>query len=183
MPGVLKLTALAALLFLEGCGRKSYVTDKPVAEVHRILSQRDELPPVFGGNDPDHHMETADPQAVSWVLTIKGDDFMRFVATLEPRGPTKTAVELAVRPGPKFEKRVNEHPQIRDFYLAAMREQVESKLEDREYDMTRTYGAMGRAIAANMGQIARDAEAAGEAARKREKDNIRKAYEREAAGE
>lgn len=108
---------------------------------------------------------------------------MRFVATLEPRGPTKTAVELAVRPGPKFEKRVDEHPQIRDFYLAAMREQVESKLEDREYDMTRTYGAMGRAIAANMGQIARDAEAAGEAARKREKDNIRKAYEREAAGE
>lgn len=183
MPGVLKLAALTALLLLGACGRKSYVADKPIAEVHRILSQSDELPPVFGGNDPDHHLETADPQAVAWVLTIKDDEFMRFVATLEPRSATKTAVELAVRPGPKFEKRVNEHPQIRDFYLAAMREQVESKLEDREYDMTRTYGAMGRALAANIGQFARNAEAAAEAERKRKKDNIGNAYPREAASE
>lgn len=174
------LAGLAALLLLEACGPKTYVAEKPLAEVHRILAQRDELPPVFGGNDPDHHMETADPKAVTWVLSIKGDEFMRFVAKLEPEGPTKTAVQLAVHSGPKFEARINEHPEVRDFYLSAMWEQVESKLENREYDITRTYGALGTAVAANMGQMVRNRDPADQAHHHGENDA---ASGREAASE
>ena len=173
----------AALLMLSACGQKGYVSERPMSEVHDLLAGADDLPPVFGSADPDLRMETADPKAVSWVLSQKGEEIMRFVATLAPEGDRKTSVDLTVKSPPMIEKRLSDNPQIRDLYLAAMREQVESTLESRAYDMTRIYPALGKAMSANIGNISRDVEAAAEADRKREEDNIRKAYAREAAGE
>ena len=180
----LALSVTVAVLLLAACGQSPTITaEKPVDEVHDLLAGADELPPVFGSDEPDLRMLTADPNAVSWVLSTRGQEVMRFVATLTPDGPSKTKVDLAVQAPPKFEKRLEENASVRDFYLAAMREQVESTLEGRPYDLSRTYGAMQKAVAANIGNITRNMEAAGAAGRKRDEDNVRKAYEREAAGE
>jgi len=183
MRRLVALAGLMSLLLLGACGQRAIVSEKPLTEVHALLAGADELPPVFGSAEPDLRMETEDPNAVSWVLSTKGEEVMRFVATLTPDGPTKTSVDLAVKAPPKFEKRLNDNASVRDFYLTAMREQVESTLEGRPYDVTRTYAAMQKAVAANIGNISRDMEAAAAADHKREADNMRKAYEREAAGE
>lgn len=180
--------SLLGLLFLAACDDRnpSIVAERPLPEVHSLLATSDELPPVFGGDEPDLRMETADSKAVAWVLSVKNDEIMRFVATLSPRGERKTTVEIAVQAPPKFEKRLHENAAVRDFYLAAMREQVAATLEARPFDLTRTYPQMQKAIRANIGNIgniAASAEAAAEASRKREKENIQRAYAREAAGE
>lgn len=176
---------VGALLVLSGCGQGSSIrAEKPIAEVHSILAALDELPPVFGGNDPDVRVDAGDPKSVTWVLSIEREEMMSFVANLEASGDAETSVRMAVKPGlPKFEKRLNENPEIRDFYLSAMTEQVASTLQDRPFDLTRTSGAMRKAIVANMGNMIKDVEAADAEAQKRERDNIRRAYEREAAGE
>jgi hypothetical protein len=183
MRGLCLSLGLVALLLLGACGRNSIVAERPVSEVHELLAGADELPPVFGSDEPDLRMDTVDPNAVAWVLSVKNEELMRFVATLTPDGDKKTLVDVSVRAAPEIEKRLNDNASIRDFYLAAMREQVEATLEGREFDVSRTYPAMQKAMAANIGNIARSANEAAEADRKRDEDNIRKAYAREAAGE
>ena len=64
-----------------------------------------------------------------------------------------------------------------------MHEQVASTLEARPFDLTRTYPQMQKAIRANIGNIAASAEAAAQADQKRSRENIERAYAREAAGE
>ena len=108
---------------------------------------------------------------------------MRFVATLAPEGERRTSVDLMVQAPPKFEKRLDDNAAVRNFYLAAMREQVASTLEGRPFDLTHTYPHTQKAIAANIGNFAARAEAASEASRKRETENIERAYATEAAGQ
>ena len=178
------VAGVLALLLLGACGRdQSIVAERPMSEVHGLLAAADELPPVFGSDEPDLRMETADPKAVAWILSVKNHEVMRFVATLSPEGERKTAVEIAVQAPPKSEKWLNENAAVRDFYLAAMREQVASTLEARSFDLTRTYPQMQKAVRANIGNIAASAEAAAAADRKQARVNIERAYAREAAGE
>ena len=184
MSRVFAVAGVLTLLLLGACGRnQSIVAERPMSEVHGLLAATDELPPVFGSDEPDVRMETADPKAVAWVLSAKNDEIMRFVATLAPQGEGKTTVEIALQAPPKSEKWLNDNASVRDFYLAAMREQVASTLEARPFDLTRTYPQMQKAIRANIGNVVASADAAAEAGRKREKENIERAYAREAAGE
>ena len=173
-----------SFLLLGACGRhQSIVADRSISEVRSVLAATDELPPVFGSDEPDLRMDTADPNAVAWILSVKNEEIMRFVATLASEGEHRTSVDLSVQAPPKFEKRLNDNAAVRDFYLAAMREQVASALEGRPFDLMRTYPQMRKAIAANIGNIVASADAAAEAGRKRDKENIERAYAREAAGE
>ncbi len=184
MRALLAIGGVLALLLVGACGRdQSIVADRPMSEVHSLIAGADELPPVFGTDEPDLRMDTADPNAVAWILSVKNQEIMRFVATLSPEGERKTSIDLAVQAPPKFEKRLADNAAVRDFYLAAMREQVASTLEGRPFDLTHTYPHMQKAIAANIGNIAASAEAAAEASRKRERENIERAYATEAAGQ
>jgi hypothetical protein len=182
--GLPAIAGLLALLLLGACGRnQSIVAERPMSEVHSLLAAADELPPVFGTDEPDLRMDTADPKVVAWILSVKNQEIMRFIATLVPDGERRTSVDLTVQAPPKFEKRLNDNAAVRDFYLSAMREQVASILEDRPFDLTHTYPQMQKAIAANIGNITASAEAAAEASRKRERENIERAYATEAAGQ
>ena len=176
----LALPALLGVLLLASCGQRSIVAERPVSAVYELLAAADELPPVFGSHEPDLRMEAGDPKAVAWVLSQKGEEVMRFVATLTAEGEKRTSIDLAVKAPPKFEKRLNDNAAIRDFYVAAMHEQVESTLEGRPYDVSRTYGAMQKAIAANMGNMMRRMDGAAEADQKPREDNIRNADARTA---
>lgn len=179
------LFAALALLCLSACGKDRAVYPGTVEEVHSVLAEIDELPPVFGSNEPDHHIDTTDPSAVAWVLTKDSSEIMRFTAKLEPADQAKTRVTVELTaptdsPYGDVDQKLKEHKEVGDLYLTAMREQIGSKLEGRPFDITRTYGALAAATAANIGNISREMDAAAEADQKREEQNIRKAYADEA---
>jgi hypothetical protein len=178
---------LLALLFIGACSDRGKVYPRSLDDVHAVLAGINELPPVFGSDEPDLSIDSTDPSAVVWVLRKDGSEAMRFVAKLESTGQTSTRVSLdllAPTEGPfgNVEQRLKDHSEIKDLYLVAMDEQIASRLENRAFDATKTMAATLKAGAANAGMIANQMEAAGEAARKRDDENIRKAYADEAAG-
>jgi hypothetical protein len=151
--------------------------------MHEVLEEADELPPVFGEAAPDLSMDTADPSHVSWIVSLKGSEIMRYVADLEPAGDHSTRVTLHLEGAtPDVRERMKAHPEIRNLYLVAMREEIDSTFEERPFDITRTYGALTAATAANIGNISRQMDAAAEADHKRDEANIRKAYADEGRG-
>jgi hypothetical protein len=185
---IFTIAATFALLFLGACGKDGTVYPGSVEDVHSVLADIDELPPVFGGNEPDHHMDSSDPKAISWIMSKEGSELMRFTATLQPEEPSKTRVTVTVSaptegPYGNMDQRLKEHNEIRDLYVTAMTEQVAAKLEGREFDITRIYGALATATAANIGSISRQMDGVAEADSKRDEANIRKAYADEAAGQ
>ena len=184
---ILAIAAALTLLCLSACGKDGVVYPRSVEDVHTVLADTDELPPVFGSNEPDHSVDSSDPKAVVWILSKNGSEVMRFVATLQPEEPNKTRVIVTVTaptegPYGNMDQRLKDNKAIRNLYLTAMNEQVASRLENRPFDMSKTYGALAAATAANIGNISRQMDAAGDAARKRDEANIRKAYADEAAG-
>src|SRR4051812_9574565 len=151
---------LALCAALAACGPQGKVYPEPEAKLHDELSKVDELPPVFGESDPDLRVESSDPGSVSWVVSLDGSEVMRFVARLEPKGDQATRMNLdlvgatSTRHG-DVQARMDTHPEIRRLYLVAMGEQIDSMLEHRTFDITKTYGALAAATAANIGTISR----------------------------
>jgi hypothetical protein len=154
----LRIAAAALCLLLAGCG-SGKLYPKPFDYMHQTLVEVDDLPPVFGSAAPDLSMDTSDPNTVQWIVNVHGSEAMRFVAKLQPEGEKSTRMALdlvGVRSGENgdVEKRLEDHPELKRLYLVAMTEQIESKLEERPFDITRTYGALMAAAAANAGAIA-----------------------------
>ena len=180
---------VAFCLCLAGCGGngRGTVYQKPLTEMHDALAEVNDLPPVFGSNVPDLSMDTSDPSSVAWIVNLHGSEVMRFVATLQPEGNSSTRMVLdlvGVTSGSSGDvaKRLKDHPELKRLYLVAMTEEIDSTLEKRAYDMSRTYPALMAATAANVGEISKRMDEAAAADRKRDEDNIRKAYADEAAG-
>ena len=185
---IFAFAAALALLCLSACGKQGTVYERPLEEVHTMLADIDELPPVFGSNEPDHHMDSSDPNAVAWILTKDDSEIMRFTAELAPEGQAKTRVTVTATaptesPYGNMAQRLADHKEIGDLYVTAMTEQIAARLEGRPFDITKTYGAMFNATRANIGAISREMDAGAEADHKREADNIRRAYAEEAAGQ
>jgi hypothetical protein len=185
---MIRACILAALTFCLGaCGGGGKVYPTTLNHMHEVLAEVDELPPVFGEAAPDVSVESSDPKQVRWIVTLDGSELMRFVAELEPAGDHATQMTLhltGATTGSRgdVQARMQQHPEIRNLYLVAMREEIESKLEERPFDITRTYGALSAATAANIGNISRQMDAVAEADRKRDEANIRKAYADEGSG-
>jgi hypothetical protein len=153
----LQCLAAALCLLLAGCG-SGKVYPKPFAYMHQVLVEVDDLPPVFGSAAPELSMDTSDPNVVVWIANIHGSEAMRFVAKLQPEGEKSTRMVLDLVGAQSgelgdVEKRLEAHPEVKRLYLVAMTEQIESKLEERPFDITRTYGAMMAAAAVNVGAI------------------------------
>jgi len=185
---MIRTCVLAALtLCLAACGGAGKVYPTTLDHMHEVLAEVDELPPVFGEAAPDVSVESSDPNQVRWLVTLDGSELMRFTADLEPAGDHATRMTLHLTGATSgsrgnVQARMQEHPEIRNLYLVAMREEIEAKLEERPFDITRTYGALTAATAANIGNISRQMDAAAEAGRKRDEANIRKAYANEGSG-
>lgn len=156
---LLHVLSAALCLSLASCGGAAgKVYAKPVAYMHEALSEVDELPPVFGSSAPSLSMDTSDPLSVTWIVSLQGSEIMRFVGRLQPEGDKSTRLALSligVTSGAKgnVQERLDKHPEVKRLYLVAMTEQIESKLEERPFDITRTYGALVTATAANIGAI------------------------------
>ena len=172
----LQVFAAALCLFLAGCGNGK-VYPKPLTSMHQALAEVDDLPPVFGSAAPELSRDTSEPSAVTWIVIVRGSEIMRFVAKLQPvdEQSTRMALDLVGVTGGahgNVQKRLEEEPEIKKLYLVAMTEQIESSLEDRPFDITRTYGALMAAAGANLGSISQSADAAADAGRKRREENI-----------
>lgn len=153
-----RFCAAIGLLCLAACG-SGKLYPKPQSYMHQALSEIDELPPVFGSDAPKLVMDTADPAVVAWLVDVDGSELMRFVATLQPESAKATRLKLdliGATNGPRgnIQQRLQAHPEIKRLYLAAMQEEIDAKLEERPFDITRTYPALAAASAVNMGAIA-----------------------------
>jgi hypothetical protein len=158
-----------------------------------VAEARDRLlhigPPsfLFGQSDPDVEAERVSDSEIAWIVRMRGTELMRYVAQLSPAGERSTHVTLTLRGATQgrfgnVEQRLSQNGTIRDLHLAAMQERVASRLERRQFELRRLYPAMARATAANMTLISDQMERAGEQAQRRDRQNIEKAYRREAAG-
>jgi hypothetical protein len=180
------IIAAALCLFLTACG-DGKVYPKPLSAMHDALAEVNELPPVFGSAALGVSVDSSDPADVIWIIELDGSEVMRFVAKLQAEDEKSTHMVLdlfGAKDGPRgnVQKRLEEHPELKHLYLVAMTEEIESKLEGRKFDASKTYGALAAATAANIGSISHQMDAAAEADRKRNEDNIRNAYAEEAAG-
>lgn len=147
---------LAALLLLAACDRgKGEVYQRPPNEVRDLL-RTVEVPLYMYGNTADTQatVDASDPAAVVWKVTADDHSLMKFTATLQPEGETATRVAVDVegtRVG-KFARlhdRLEKMKEVRALYLVSMTEAVDSTLEGRAYDITRTYNALVAAQLAN----------------------------------
>ena len=167
-------------LCLAACGAGGKIYPTTAEHMHEVLAHVDDLPPIFGSNVPDLSMETSDPKQVRWIVSLRGSEIMRYVADIEPAGDHGARVTLhLVGATDEIQARMKEHPEIRNLYLVAMREEIDAEFENRPFDISRTYGALMTATAANIGTISNQMDAAAKADQERDEANIRKAYANE----
>ena len=143
---------------------------------------------IFGNTDVDLDARRESETRVVWTVKARGSEVMRYIADLAPEeGGKATRVVLSVlgaTPGRfgNVEERLAQRPAIRNFHVAAMEERIASRIERRQFRMSSLYPALGAATLASMDEIKADFDRMAEANQRRSRENIEKAYRREAAG-
>ncbi|MEO8373891.1 MAG: hypothetical protein ABI471_01610 [Sphingomonas bacterium] len=181
-------TTLAMALLVSGCesgSGKAY--DQPLGMVHDALVKVEEPPMVFGDAQVDFVVEENRPDRIVWTVGRGGVSRLRLEATLSADSATSTRVRVKAdlvdnKPAPAQGAALQSVGSVLALYKAAMEERIDSTLMHRDFNITALSPAILAAEAANIGTIRKQMHAAGEAFRKRDEDNIRKAYADEAAG-
>jgi hypothetical protein len=158
-----------------------------MSEAKRILAQTDIPPIVFGTVAPASRTTTDGASDVVWIVSKKGAEIFRFVATLSDAGHGTTRVQLKIKgvtsgPSGNIEQRFSDYATIKKLYLTAMNERIASALEHRPFDIARIYPALGIATLANMSAIMAQFDRASEQYKRSSRANIEKAYRDEARG-
>jgi hypothetical protein len=157
-----------------------------MAEAQRLLA-RTGLPPLVFGTEPVSLTRADSGSNMVWIVRKDGAEVLRYVAILSPEGERSTRVTLTIRGATQgrfgnVEQRLAENSTIRDLYLTAMDERIASALERRRMNMGRIYRATAGATIANIGAINARMDRAAAGYRRRDRENIEKAYRDEAAG-
>ena len=114
----------------------------------------------------------------------QGRPQLRFLAAVADLGNAKTRVAVAYAGADAaLEKGMAAHPEIEAVYLKTVREQVDAELEGRPFNNFAIAPEVARAFASNAGAISQRMQAAGDAYRRQDRENIEKAYAEEARGE
>jgi len=180
-------TTLAIGLLLSACGTDSgKAYDQPIDTVHRAL-EAVEQPPVFGDGHVDFAVDANRPDKITWTVGQGGIARVRLEATLSADSATSTRVRVEAhlagdRPSPGQAPVLQSQETVLALYKAAMAERIDSTLTHRDFNITAVYPQLAAATAANIGTISRQLDEAAAASRKRDEDNIKKAYADEAAG-
>ena len=159
----------------------------PIGEARKMLEGTGLPPLVFGSDEPEVAVRAEGPSRVVWILHKDGAEMMRYVASLSADGEASTRISLdlvGATAGPfrYAGERLAQNGTIRHLYLVAMEERIASALERRPFDQTKILPATAAATAANIGRIGADMDRIAEADRRRERENIERAYREEAAG-
>ena len=182
------LLGLAPLALIAGraqTGGSVYAV--PIGEARKVLARTGLPPLVFGSDEPDVAVRAEGPSRIVWILHEDGAEMMRYVALLSPDGETSTRISLdlvGATEGPfrQTGERLAQNGAIRNLYLVAMEERIASALERRPFNTATIMPATMAAAAANIGRISEDMDRIAEADRRRQRENIEKAYREEAAG-
>jgi hypothetical protein len=182
------LLGLAPLALIAGRAQtRGGVYAVPIGEARKVLEGTGLPPLVFGSDEPEVAVRAEGPSRIVWILHRDGAEMMRYVALLSPDGETSTRINLdlvGATAGPfrNTGERLRQHGAIRHLYLVAMEERIASALERRPFDTATIMPATVAATAANIGRIGEDMDRMAEADRRRERENIERAYREEAAG-
>jgi len=182
------LLGLAPLALIAGRAQtRDNVYAVPIGEARQVLARTGLPPLVFGSNEPDVAIQAEGPSRIIWILRQDGAEMMRYVASLSPDGDTSTRISLDLVGATEGRfrntgERLAQNGAIRNLYLVAMEERIASALERRPFDRTRILPATMAAAAANIGRISEDIDRIADADRRRQRENIERAYRDEAAG-
>lgn len=183
------LTLLAAAsLSACGLGEKGEVYPIRGSELRAKLASIEPPFGVFGSQAIDWRVIRQGDGSVIWAIQDKdGLELLRFRASTSDEGPTETRVAIEVEPPQgRFHDQVANgmasHQSTVALYRAAMTEQVDAELENREFDLARISGAMGVAVVANMSEIGANFDKMAEDDRRRSRENIDRAYAEERSG-
>jgi len=188
------LLGLAPLALIAGRAQtQGSVYAVPIGEARKVLAGTGLPPLVFGSDEPEVAVRAdgaVGPEGtgrIVWVLHKDGAEMMRYVALLSPDGDTATRISLdlvGATAGPfrYAGERLRQNGATRHLYLVAMEERIASALERRPFDEATILPATAAATAANIGRISADMDRIAEADRRRERENIERAYREEAAG-
>ena len=147
------LAAVAAGLLAACGGGKSYPIS--AAEVTgKLLSTR---PPsgVFGSAATDVMVTQGEGGTVRWTVLKGGSQVMRLVATITPDGEAASRVSVSAEPPNNdahsaIGKNMADNPAIVKLYTAAMIEQIDAKLTNREFNFAAIQPQMMAAAMASM---------------------------------
>lgn len=151
---------MAAALALASCERsKGDVYQRPPSEIRELLRTVEVPLYMFGSSaETDAEVDSSDPATIVWKITADDSPLMKFTATLVPEGDsgTRVAVDVEGARAGKYgdvQARLEKMREIRTLYLVSMTEAVDSTLDGRAYDITRTYPALITAGSANASRL------------------------------
>ena len=152
----------------------------PAADVHARLEHAGLPPMVFGERTPDASVESQ-PRRVSWVVSEQSAEVMRYVIDVTPVDATHTNIHVGLRGSTegKFgnvERLIQSDRTLKNLYVTAMKEQVDSALADHPFRDSEITGAMTAATLFHMRQLGDWMDRAAEAHAKVERANMDKAY-------
>lgn len=158
-----KFLALPLLALVAACG-KSY--DMPAAEVTEKLSHIS--PPMMALNGMvGNYMTTKTGDGdVHWTLIdTNGSALMRLTADVEASGENSATVSVSVDPpdnskNARIAKNMDENPEIVSLIEAAMREQIDAKLMNRQFNMAAIQPQLMAATIKSMPKIGQQMDAA-----------------------
>ena len=147
---------MAAALTLAACDKgKGEIYQRPPSEVRELLWTVEVPLYMFGDTaDTQATVDASNHATVVWKITADESPLMEFTATLQSEGDSKTRVVVDVegsRTGKfgRIHAQLEKGKEVRALYLVSMTEAVDSTLDGRAYDITRTYPALVAAQIAN----------------------------------
>lgn len=152
-----QLVCLIATALLVGCGAgETY--QLPAKDVRSKLLSLSPPMFVFGSGGVSSMVSQVGQDQVRWTLLQSGTALMSLTATVTPEGDSATSVAVVAEPAPgkgnsKIARGMADHPEIVELYRKAMEEQIDSKLEGRDFDMGAIQGQMMTAVVSNMGEM------------------------------
>ncbi|MEO5577920.1 MAG: hypothetical protein ABIR25_02565 [Sphingomicrobium sp.] len=159
--GILRaMVIVAAGIAIAACGKhQSEVYQRPPGEIRQLLHTVEVPLYMFGGSaDTEAIVDSSSSSTIIWKITADASPLMTFTATLLPEGETAARVVVAVE-GARVGKygdvkaRLEKMHEIKTLYLVSMTEAIDSTLDGRAYDITRTYPALIAAGTANSGHL------------------------------
>ena len=151
----------------------------PASEAQHMI-EKVGLPPVFGERPPTATVESRQGH-VEWIVRQDGDEVMRYVVDLVPIDAGHTRLTLAMKgvTEGKFgnvDERIHRDWSIRNLYLAAMKEQLDSVLAHHPFRFTAISGRLAAAEFAHMRDISGWMDRAADAQHREERANVEKTY-------
>jgi len=152
------LAIVAAVLAYTYWPEQAQVFDRPIGDVRSIL-QVVGLPPHVFGSVPKK-VKVLNPSQGTMVWSISEDERedMRYVVTLVSEGPsaTRVTVDVTGRPGTPIADKGSlaiRFRAVRNIYITAMKEQIASALERRDFQTYKIVPPSAIAVLVNMATL------------------------------